>query len=74
MSETVTNAVETTENVVESAQTNTVANIVVLSFAIIGAVNTTKFVVTKVGAGVRALKAIKAEQNETVAHATTPTE
>jgi len=74
MSETVTDAVETTENVVESAQTNVAANIVVLSFAIIGAVQTTKFVVTKVGAGIRTLKAIRNEQTETVAHATTPTE
>jgi len=73
MSETVTDAVETIENN-ESTKTQTVANIVVLSFAVIGAVQTTRFAVTKVVGGIRAIKMAHAEQTETVAHATTPAE
>lgn len=51
---------ETTENTTESTPTNTVANYVVLGFAVIGAVQTTKFAIRKVRDGVRYVKAVRA--------------
>ena len=69
-----TTAVETFETPEMSTKTQTVANIAVLSFAVIGAVQTTKFVIVNVKAGISAVKKARAEQAETVAHAATPSE
>jgi hypothetical protein len=66
--------VETFETPEVSTKTQTVANIAVLSFAVIGAVQTTKFVIVNVKAGIAAVKKARAEQEPTVAHAATPTE
>jgi hypothetical protein len=69
-----TTAVETIETPKLSPKTEIVANVAVLSFAIIGAVQTTRFVITNVKAGIKAVKMARADQAETVAHAATPTE
>jgi hypothetical protein len=71
---TATTAVETFETPEVSTKTQTVANIAVLSFAVIGAVQTTKFVIVNVKAGIKAVKDARTAQEPTVAHAATPTE